>query len=122
MNTIVEGPHALAKKQLYLQRLNQFYTDIRNWLQDEPLIVEPGETDMIEALGQYKAPQLFIKSEAGEVLAAFQPTGASVLLAEGAMDVKGGIGLEYVLYMLKSEPQTFFRYRWLVLARTTRGC
>jgi hypothetical protein len=58
-NAIVEESqqHAVAKKQLYLQRVNQLYTDIRNWLQDEPLILEPGEIDVIEALGQYKAPR-----------------------------------------------------------------
>ena len=111
MNMIVEEQqhNTQAKKQIYLQRVNQLYANIRNWLQDEPLILEEGELNVIEALGHYKAPRLSIKTKEGELLAEFKPTGASVLLAEGAMDVKGGIGLEYVLYMLESDPQTFFK-------------
>jgi hypothetical protein len=42
---IVEEPQqdAEAKKQIYLQRINQLYTDINHWLQDEPLVLENGE-------------------------------------------------------------------------------
>jgi len=35
------------KKQIYLQRVNQLYTDIRNWLQDEPLVLENGSIDSL---------------------------------------------------------------------------
>jgi hypothetical protein len=104
MNTIIEKP-----QQIYLQRITQLYSDIKTWLQDEPLIVENGEIEVIEALGRYKAPRLSIKTQEGEMLAELKPTGASILLAEGAIDVEGRIDLEYVLYMSKSDPQTFFK-------------
>jgi len=43
------------------------------------------------------------------VLADFRPTGASALLAEGSIDVDGGVDRGYVLYMLESDPQTFLK-------------
>jgi len=111
MNMIIEEQEqdAQVKQQIYLQRVNQLYANIRNWLQDEPLILEETKTDVIEALGHYQAPKLSIKTQEGEQLAEFKPTGASVLLAEGAMDVDGDIGLEYVLYILESDPQTYYK-------------
>lgn len=96
------------KTQLYLQRVNQLYTNIQNWLQNEPLVLENREIDVIEALGQYQAPQLSIKTTEGEQLAELKPTGASVLLAKGAIDVNGGVDKGFILYMLKSDPQTYF--------------
>lgn len=97
-----------VKKHIYLQRVNQLYANIRNWLQDEPLILENSEIEVIEALGKYKAPQLTIKTQEGEQLAEFKPAGASVLLAEGTIDVEGWLDRGYVVYMLASNPQTFY--------------
>ncbi|KHD07324.1 hypothetical protein PN36_18065 [Candidatus Thiomargarita nelsonii] len=109
MKMIVQQQDAEMKKQIYLRRINQLYTKIRNWLQDEPLILENGNIEVVEALGLYQAPRLSIKTQEGEPLADFKPTGASVLLAEGAMDIQGRVGLEYVLYMLENDPQTYFK-------------
>lgn len=100
---------AEAKKQIYLQRVNQFYADLKNWLQDEAFILEEDHVDVIEALGEYQAPRCSVKTQEGELLAEFKPTGASVLLAEGAIDVKGWLDKEYVLYMLKNDPQTYYK-------------
>lgn len=111
MNMVVEQQNAEAKKHLYLQRVNQLYAKIGNWLQDEPLILENGEIEVIEALGKYKAPQLTIKTQKGEQLAELKPTGASVLLAEGTIEVKGWLDRGYVVYMLASNPQTFYNIK-----------
>jgi predicted nucleic acid-binding protein len=59
-------------------------------------------------LGKYKAPQLTIKTQQGEPLAAFKPAGASVLLAEGTIDVEGWLDRGYIVYMLANSPQTFY--------------
>jgi hypothetical protein len=112
MDKILEQPQqngVEAETQLYLLRINQLYTNIQNWLQDEPLVLENGEIEVIEALGQYQAPGLSIKTKEGEQLAEFKPTGASVLLAKGAIDVNGGVDKGFILYMLKSDPQTYFK-------------
>jgi len=92
------------KKQVYLQRIHELYRDLRTWLKDLPLQVEESETGIHEALGRYQVPVLTVKTAAGELLAAFKPTGASVLLAEGAIDVKG-LFREYVVYMVVGYPQ-----------------
>jgi hypothetical protein len=65
MDKILEQPQqngVEAETQLYLLRINQLYTNIQNWLQDEPLVLENGEIEVIEALGQYQAPGLSIKT------------------------------------------------------------
>ncbi len=111
MNMIIEEQQqdVQIKQQIYLQRVNQLYANIKNWLQDEPLILEESKTDVIEALGHYQAPKLSIKTQAGEQLAEFKPTGTSALLAEGSIDVKGWLDREYVVYMLESHPQTYYK-------------
>jgi len=90
------------KKQIYLQRVNKLYTEIKKWLKDESLVLEDGEIDIIEALGHYKVSLLSIKTPDGEVLAEFRPTGASVLGAEGLIMVEGWLDKGYVLYLLKN--------------------
>jgi len=40
---------AEIKKQIYLLRISQLYTNIRNWLQDEPLISEDSNIEVVEA-------------------------------------------------------------------------
>ena len=110
MSAIAEQEVDIAnKKPSYLLRVNQLYSEIRKWLQDEPLLLESKDMDIIEALGHYKVPFLSIKTLEGEVLADFKPTGASALLAEGSIDVDGMVDRGYVLYMLASDPQTFFK-------------
>lgn len=110
MNAIVEQPNLTEeKKQTYLKRVNQLYSKIRDCLQNQPLILETDEIDIIEALGHYKVPKLSIKTKENQLLAEFKPSGASVLLAEGAIDVEGCVDRGYLLYMLKNNPQTFFK-------------
>jgi hypothetical protein len=67
------------QKQLYLQRIHELYQDIRTWLKVLPLQVEESHTGIHEALGRYQVPVLTVKTAAGELLAVFKPTGASVL-------------------------------------------
>jgi hypothetical protein len=110
MNAIVEPSNvAEQKKQIYLHRVNQLYTQIRFCLQNKPLILENYEVDIIETLGHYKVPKLSIKTKENQLLAEFNPSGASILLAEGAIDVEGCVDRGYLLYMLKNNPQTFFK-------------
>ncbi len=110
MNAIVEQTNVTEeKKQIYLQRVNQLYTKIRYCLQNKPLTLESDKIDIIEALGHYQAPKLSVKTKENKLLAEFQPSGASVLLAEGAIDVEGCVDRGYLLYMLKNNPQTFFK-------------
>ncbi len=106
MNAIQQDTE--PKKYLYLQRVNQLYTEIRNWLQDEPLILEDGEIQLVEAMGQYQVPYLSIKTENGKILAELKPTTTATLLSEGKINVDGQVDGGYILYMRENNPQTFF--------------
>ncbi len=88
-------------QQIYLQRVNQLYTNMKNWLQNEPFILETGNMEEIEALGHYQATRLSIKTEKGEILANLFPKGTSVLLGEGLIEMEGTVGTESIIYMLK---------------------
>ncbi len=92
------------KKQLYLQRVEQLYTNIQDWLKDEELILVPSDFEIIDAFGSYKGTLLTVKTPTGKKLAEFQPRGASVVLAEGLINVDGWLGSEYLAYMVDGGP------------------
>jgi len=92
---------AKSKQQIYLQRANQLYSNIRIWLQDEPLILENGNMAVQSALGHYQAVRLSMKTENGETLANLFSKGTSVLLGEGLIEMEGAVGTESIIYMLK---------------------
>ena len=98
---MIEEQNPESKKQTYVQRVNQLYAKMRNWLQDEPLILENANMDVIEALGHYKASRLSIKTEKGETIADLFSKGTSVLLGEGLIEMEGRVGTESIIYMLK---------------------
>jgi len=92
------------KKQLYLQRVNQLYTNVKGWLKDEKLILVFADLEIIDALGSYESSSLTVKSPTGKKLAEFQPKGTSVVLAEGLINVEGWLGIEYLAYMIDGGP------------------
>jgi len=98
---MIEEQNPESKKRAYVRRVNQLHTEMRNWLQDEPLILENANMDVIEALGHYKASRLSIKTERGETLANLLSKGTSVLLGEGLIEMEGAVGTESIIYMLK---------------------
>ncbi len=68
-----------AQKHLYLQRVNQFYNEIQNWLKDENWVFVTQPTEIYEELGNYVVPFLSIKTATGELLAEMKPAGAAVI-------------------------------------------
>jgi hypothetical protein len=88
-------------QQIYLQRVNQLHSNIKNWLLNEPFILETGNLELIESLETYQATRLAIKTENGETLANLFPKGTSVLLGEGLVEMEGILGTESIIYMLK---------------------
>jgi len=98
---------AEQRKQLYLQRVNQLYDDIKIWLKDEQLVVVSKEFEIVELLGHYQSSLLIIKTPKGKNLAEFRPDGASVILAEGLININGWLGPEYLAYMVNGGPYSF---------------
>jgi hypothetical protein len=97
------------KKQIYLQRVNQLYENIKIWLKDEKLVIVPKTFEIVEVLGRYQSTSLSIKSPTGDTLADIIPQGASVILAEGLIDIDGWLGQEYLAYMVNGGPYSFRR-------------
>jgi len=87
------------QKQTYLQRVNQLYANIQNWLWHEPLVVTRSELEIEEVLGRYHVPKLTIATNQGEQLVDLAPAGASVCNAEGLIMVEGWLDSAYVLYL-----------------------
>lgn len=99
-----------SKQQIYLQRINQLHTNIKNWLQNEPFILEISNIDIIEVLGNYQVAQLSIKTKNGETLAKLLSKGTAVLLGEGLIEMEGKVGTESIIYMLKGGLMITDRY------------
>jgi len=106
MNLIAE-PQSIAiaeQKRVYLQRVNQLYQNIQDWLKNNDLVCTQSVVEIAETLGEYLVPTLAIQTAAGEDLAALKPVGADVLLAEGMIEVTGWLDHNYVLYLLAGGP------------------
>jgi hypothetical protein len=104
MPTLSSQKDVQAQKHFYLQRVKQFYDDIQNWLKDENWVFVTQPTEIYEELGHYVVPFLSIKTAADELLAEMKPAGASVVMAEGLIEVVGRFDNDYVDYMLAGGP------------------
>lgn len=103
----LESEATRQKIHLYLERVEQLYTDIRTWLADENLNLKVVNTrvDILEQMAAYQVTGLSVRTQAGKVLADIKPAGALVIVAEGRVEVKGSLGTEHLLYMLKPRPE-----------------
>ncbi len=105
-NEAEEYQQAEQKKQVYLNRVNQLFGNIKNWLKDEAR-VEQQEIEITEKFtGTYTVPSLSISTQTGQALAEIKPRGAYVILAEGLVDVEGGFGREHLTYMVDGGPDS----------------
>jgi len=93
------------KKLIYLQRVHQFFDDIKNWLKNEILYVEQQKIEIMEKfVGTYTVPTLSISSQTQEKLADIIPAGANIMVGEGRIDIEGWFGTEYIVYMRQDGP------------------
>ena len=74
------------KVQLYLHRVNDFFSQIKEWFKDE-LAVETTAVQVGETLGTYETLALSIRDKSqNKSLAKITPKGASVPLAKGLLE------------------------------------
>lgn len=94
------------KKQLYLQRVNQLYNQIKHWLSDDTLQVVEGPPVTLQEseLGTYSAKVLAIETPEGDVAIQFKPRGANIVMAEGLIELESWLGKEYLVYMRTGGP------------------
>ncbi|MDM8561970.1 hypothetical protein QUF54_01290 [Candidatus Marithioploca araucensis] len=104
-NEAEEYQLAEQKKQVYLNRVNQLFGHIKNWLKEESVAVKQQDIEIVEKFtGHYTVPSLSISTQAGQKLVDINPGGAYTLMAEGLLDVEGGFGREHVMYIVEGGP------------------
>jgi hypothetical protein len=105
MNTINEQQANKQKIQLYLGRVNDFFSQINDWFKDD-LEVTTFPIQVGETLGTYEAPAIDIREKGQtESLANITPKGANVILTEGMLEMKGWIDRAHFDYMINGGPQ-----------------
>ncbi len=105
MNTINNPETDEKKLELYLKRVDDLFSQIREWFKDD-LEVATYPIQVGEPLGRYEAPALLIRDNA-ETLANLTPKGATVILAEGLLELKGWLDKVQLDYMTGNGPQVF---------------
>lgn len=94
-----EQPTAKAQKQLYLQRVNHFYQQVRNWYTEKNFRFSTEERIFRDKLGTYQSALLAIKTQEEELLAKLVPMGASSLLGEGVIEIINWLREEHIVYL-----------------------
>jgi hypothetical protein len=93
----------LAKQQLYLTRVQQFYQQVKDWLPTDLTTREGPNYTILDSTGEYTATQLSVVQKNGadseQVLANLLPKTCTVLLAEGWIEMAGPLWEENLLYM-----------------------
>ena len=94
-----------TKVQLYLERVNDLFSQIKTWFQGELEIV----TDTIqirEPAGSYEAPTLSIREKGQtEILANLIPKSSGTTLFKGMIEIKGWLDRIHLDYMTKGGPK-----------------
>ncbi|HIE01283.1 MAG TPA: hypothetical protein EYP59_13505 [Thiotrichaceae bacterium] len=91
--------------QLYLERVEQLYTLIQQWLTAENLVIVSSRVSTIERQAIYKVTQLTVKTPSEETLAEIKPTSSKVIVGEGLIEIEGWFGKETLVYMTDGGPQ-----------------
>lgn len=97
---------AAPKQQIYLQRVNQLYDQIKHWLSNDTLqvVVGPPVTLQEPELGTYSANLLTIETPDGDVAIQLKPRGANIVMAEGLIELESWLGKENLVYMPTGGP------------------
>jgi hypothetical protein len=102
--TLRLGPFHRAR--VYCDRILQLYEQIDLWLKNTSLIARRSEHTLVEELlGTYKTFLLEIDDPNGARVTTLQPVGASVIGAEGRVEIFGRVGREGIVYFVAGGPQ-----------------
>lgn len=94
-----------TKVQLYLERVNDLFSQIKTWFQGE-LEVTTDKIQIREPAGTYEAPTLSIREKGQtEILANLMPKCTDVFLTGGTIEMNGWLDQIYLEYMTKGGPE-----------------
>ena len=98
------GP--FEKVRLYAERVKQLFGNTRNWLEGLPVKISEQVVEVTEDVyGTYQIASLEFRTRSGERIARLIPIAASVLAAEGRVDLVGSLGREGFIYLASGGPQ-----------------
>jgi hypothetical protein len=91
------------RQQVYLQRLNNLYKNIQDWLPENLQIIW-NDIEVYDETGRYHAPFISIcrndVAEPDAFIAAFFPKNSSTVLSKGLVEISGSMGEENIFYLL----------------------
>ncbi len=96
----------VERQGIYLERINEFFAQVKTWLTDD-LAKVPIPRHISDETGEYDAFGMAIVKkdiqEPDDTVADLLPQGCSVLLAEGMIELDGPYGSESVVYLEQSK-------------------
>jgi len=91
------------KQQLYLETVNQFFGQVKEWLPEPFETVQTENTRLEDKTGEYEVPLLSIIKKGvptlDRVIANLLPEGISFLTGEDLIEIKGAWNEEEVAYI-----------------------
>jgi hypothetical protein len=91
-------------KAEFLDELDDFYDEVEAWVKDQGLETARGEKQIREEeFGIYNAPTLQIR-QGERIIARLDPVGASIIGADGRVDLKGRVTSEIISLFEKPRP------------------
>ncbi len=98
-------------KYIFLERLEQLFSDIEYWVKEEGLHTDRAEIDITEKIiGSYRAPTLSILTPNQQKIADIIPTCAFVIVAEGLVKIRGEFDQQHLAYLRPSEQTIYSIY------------
>jgi len=100
-------------RQLYLQRVTQFYAQLQSWLGNQDYTFSSVPRTFKDELGTYRGNKMVVELKQQKAiqknfnkpwLVDFTPMGAASLLGEGVIEVSGWLTMEPLAYLPRSEP------------------
>jgi len=89
------------KQQLYLEKINQFFEQIKEWLPNSFETVRTENSPIEDKTGEYQTPILFIvkKDKPDDAVADLLPEGISFLTDDALIEIHGAYDDEEMIYM-----------------------
>ncbi len=109
MSATAVGLEHEAIQKKYLERVKRFFDQVKSWLPNELEAVElPGRT-IQDTTGKYAVGMMRIHKkgmpEPDNVIADIAPIGATTLLGEGLLEIRGPLGEEKLIYFCRKSLQ-----------------
>jgi hypothetical protein len=98
------------QQQTYLTRVEQFYSQVKEWRKPDFKIIENEKVNVRDHTGEYDVPVLTIFKtglpEPDVLVADLLPKGTAVFMAEGLIKLIGESSEEWIMYFLKKNIPT----------------